>query len=371
MTEREIKLERVRGFIEARRLAGVLLATTANFTWLAGGASHTNGLASEGRPPEATGGTASLLVTPDACVLIASTLEMPRLEAEELPDAGMAVESFPWDVPDLSGIVWRHAGHGTIAADFPLAGTEALDHEFAALRYALLPEERERYRRLGEEVGLCVSRACFEARPGLSEQRIAGMLAGDLLSFGIEPTLLLVGADSRARDFHHPIPTDRRLEEYLRIRVGARRAGLMASIARAVHFGPIPGELRRCHDATCRVDAVLHRATRPGADVGTIWVAGAAASAEAGFPQEWRRYPQGGATGYTHRDYQATAESREIVQANQAFAWNPSITGTHSEDTLLATPDGPEILTVTPDLPLARVTLDAGIVMERPDILCR
>jgi hypothetical protein len=69
-------------------------------------------------------------------------------------------------------------------------------------------------------------------------------------------------------------------------------------------------------------------------------------------------------------DHRATADAEALVQPNQAFAWNPSIAGTKSEDTLIATAGGPEILTATPDLPVVRVTID-GFGIERPDILCR
>jgi hypothetical protein len=51
-------------------------------------------------------------------------------------------------------------------------------------------------------------------------------------------------------------------------------------------------------------------------------------------------------------------------------AWNPSITGVKSEDTVLVTDAGPEVLTRTGAWPQARVELDGGAV-ERPTILAR
>ena len=56
--------------------------------------------------------------------------------------------------------------------------------------------------------------------------------------------------------------------------------------------------------------------------------------------------------------------------ANQAFAWNPSITGTKSEDTILATDKGPALLTRPVDWPTLEVEF-AGRTVPRADILVR
>jgi Xaa-Pro dipeptidase len=362
-SERSIKAARVREYMAARGLAGVLLTTAANFAWLTGGASNTVGTATEI-------GAASLLVTAETTLLITDNIERARLEAEERPDAAIETESYPWHAPDLAGVVARRARGGRVAADTSVPGTEPLPPDFAALRCSLLPAEIERYRWLGEHVALCMTRACFEARPGLSEHRIAGMLGGDLRAFGMAPTLLLAGADDRAFRFRHPIPTDRRLASHLLLAVGARRWGLIVSMTRLVHFGPLPDELRRKHDAVVRVDAAFIHSTRPGTPVREIFATGCRAYAEAGYPDEWTDHHQGGPTGYAARDYRATRETDALVQPNQAFAWNPSIAGTKSEDTILAAVNGLEIFTATPDLPTVRVNFD-GVEITRPDVLCR
>ncbi|MDY7220989.1 hypothetical protein [Halalkalibacterium halodurans] len=63
-------------------------------------------------------------------------------------------------------------------------------------------------------------------------------------------------------------------------------------------------------------------------------------------------------------------DAQELIQANEVYAWNPSITGTKSEDTILVTESGPEILTLGKEYPLMTVTV-AGCTYERPDILVR
>jgi hypothetical protein len=57
-----------------------------------------------------------------------------------------------------------------------------------------------------------------------------------------------------------------------------------------------------------------------------------------------------------------------VVAAGQAFAWNPSIQGTKSEDTILAGETQAEILTETAGWPLLPLAVDGQTIM-RPAIL--
>jgi antitoxin VapB len=140
--------------------------------------------------------------------------------------------------------------------------------------------------------------------------------------------------------------------------VGARREGLNVSATRLVHFGPIPDDLRARHQACARVDTAFLAATRPGTGIAGVFRAGQAAYAAEGWPDEWQRHHQGGPTGYAGRDLRATPTAPGTVQADQAFAWNPSIAGVKSEDTVLVTPSGVEVLSRTPDLP--EIAVQAG-----------
>jgi Xaa-Pro aminopeptidase len=260
----------------------------------------------------------------------------------------------------------RQVTGGRVAADVPVAGLEALPAEFGELRWSLTQEEIARYRWVGEHAGVAMTHALFHLRPGLSEAQLAALLAEVLIGFDLQPTVLLVAADDRIERFRHPLPTEQRLERTAMLVVGARRWGLTASLTRLIQFSPLDKELRRRHRAVAAVDAAYLHATRPGAVAGDIFRAGMAAYAAHGFPDEWQRLHQGGATGYVGRDYRATPETPHRVRDHQAFAWNPSITGTKSEDTILVTPGRQEVLTVTPDLPHLQVDGFA-----RPDILVR
>jgi antitoxin VapB len=87
-----------------------------------------------------------------------------------------------------------------------------------------------------------------------------------------------------------------------------------------------------------------------------------------GFPDEWKKHHQGGPVGYEPREFFATPSAVEEVAIGQAYAWNPSITGAKSEDTILVGEQENEILTTIPGWPTVKVKLD-GRTVERPAIL--
>ena len=75
-----------------------------------------------------------------------------------------------------------------------------------------------------------------------------------------------------------------------------------------------------------------------------------------------------GATGYTGRDYRVNFQTTDIIQENQAFCWNPSISGTKSEDTMLATSNGLVLLSKPVKFPMIEMEIE-GYTFQRPGML--
>jgi antitoxin VapB len=130
----------------------------------------------------------------------------------------------------------------------------------------------------------------------------------------------------------------------------------------------LSAELRARQEACAFVDATYNLSTVVGAVVAEVFGKAAQAYAEAGFPEEWKKHNQGGSAGYESRDYEGTPTCAEHVLPEQGFAWNPSITGVKSEDTIIAHADGPEFLTMTGDWPTTPVTI-GDRHLDRPAIL--
>ena len=117
-----------------------------------------------------------------------------------------------------------------------------------------------------------------------------------------------------------------------------------------------------------QVDANFNAATRPGRKLCDIFDVAVESYRALGFADEWRLHHQGGLAGYEPREIVATPQSQYEVALGQAYAWNPSITGTKSEDTILVGERENEILTAIPGWPAIKVEVD-GCTLERPAIL--
>jgi antitoxin VapB len=126
--------------------------------------------------------------------------------------------------------------------------------------------------------------------------------------------------------------------------------------------------LRRRTESCAAVNAALYHATRIGATGSELYNVAADAYAAQGFADEINKHHQGGAAGYRTRDWVAHPESNDKVRPNQAFAWNPSITGTKTEETAILIDNELEIITATGGFPTISATIGSGEYLS-PGIL--
>jgi len=358
------KERRVRAFLQERGLGALLLKRQANFSWLTGGGLNLVGIATEV-------GAVSLLVTGDAKYAVTNNIEAPRMiDEEKLESQGFTVLSFPWHEEREAAIVREKAGEGALASDVPFPGAAVMTEDIARLRYSLTPGERERYRWLGEKVSLALEQTLIDAQRGEKESAVVGRLCNALWADRIDPITLMSAADERAFRFRHPIPTEKPIDRYLMVSVNARKWGLIVSLTRFVHFGALPAELGKKYEDNVFIDCTFMAATRPGVPAKEVLQKGIDAYLAKGYPEEWKLHHQGGSIGYTGRDYRANFQTADVIREHQAFTWNPSLTGTKSEDTILAASRGPE--PITRPIRYPTVTMEVGgIHFVRPDILVK
>jgi len=361
MSEFNQKQDRLRALLAERKLDALLLQRVSSFAWATcGAASYVNTAATEG--------AASLLITPSARYLITNNIEATRLEQEEkLMAQGWEFRTSRWHeapvaVADLTQGL-------KLGADVAYPGATDLSSEIAHLRTNLLPEAGERFKMLSRMCAEAMNSAARAVRPGQTEYQMAGLLAREAESRGAQVIVNLIATDARIFAFRHPLPTEKKLERYAMLILCGRRWGLVCSVTRLVHFGRLPDEVRRKAEAVAQIDAEFIAATRPGQKLSAIFQRATAAYAKAGFAEEWQLHHQGGPAAYEPREYFATPTSTETVLAGQAYAWNPSITGSKSEDTILVGENGNEVMTAMPAWPMLSVTLADGQKLARPAIL--
>lgn len=358
------KERRVREFLEKKGLGGMLLCRQDNFCWFTAGKANPVVMGAD------TGFT-PILVTRTKKYIITNNIEAPRIMEEEVQNQGFELVALQWyqfdhEFPDRV----KSLTEGKIGSDAPFPEFELVGREFSELRYVLTPEEIQRYRWLGRESTRAMEESCREIKVGQSEFQIAACPAKKLFDRGIIPSVLLVGTDERVFNYRHPVPTEKKLRNYVMIVVVAVKGGLNVALTRLVHFGSPPREIIEKHQAVIKVEGTLMANTVPGKSYSEIFDRGAKAYAQAGYTDEWKKHFQGGPIGYGPREFDASLETHQKALVNQAVAWNPTITGVKSEDTFIIGEKGREIITTTDNWPVVEVEVE-GQVIQRPDILTR
>jgi Xaa-Pro dipeptidase len=330
---------RILELAERHGLGGVVLRRPANFAWYTGGGD------SRVDRSEA-GGVADLVVTAEGDYVVTTNIEALRMRTEQAP--GFEVIEHPWHEDSDEGI--RRVTRGAaLGADRPVADARRLDGEIAQLRRVLDADAVARLRTIGADAAAAVAAAAGTVSPDMDELDAAANLDAACRARGLTAPVLLAAGERRIPLYRHALPFGGPIQRRAMLVVAAERGGLFANLTRFVELDEPSPELARRH-AACEEILVRMReeATRPGRTLAEAFGDCKRFYAEAGFPDEWRLHHQGGMTGYASREVIATAATGDRIEAGQAFAWNPSITGTKSEDTFLLTASGPEVVTCLP-----------------------
>ncbi|MGH9225388.1 MAG: M24 family metallopeptidase [Acidimicrobiales bacterium] len=369
--EVKAKLESLRAWLDHSDLDAALITSQDGFAWVTGGGDNTVTLAAEA-------GAASVLVTREDAYLLAANNELRRLVDEQAAGAGLTPVDWAWhEAEGESRIVERLCDPARSVSDLGRLGLPAAPPDMIELRFTLVAPEVERYRALGADTAEAVEVAVMAACPGDREIDIAARLVHECGRRGIAPLVTLVGADERIVQHRHPLPSGRRLARTLLVSLSGRRHGLHASLTRMAHFGgrssgPAPADLDLASRfaAVRRIDARLIAESGAGALLGDVFEHGVDQYQREGFATEWQLHHQGGLTGYAGREVFATPSSRHVLRPGQAVAWNPTIPGVKSEDTILVGTETHEVLTATPVWPCELVEV-AGATVARPNLLVR
>lgn len=343
--------------VEDRGVHTLVLRDPATLGWLLGGRVNV---------PQ-TLDTACLDVVLDGTptdpriTVVTNAIEAPRLRDTELAGAPVEWAVVPW-WGSREAMLPRGADVGS---DRAADGQVAVTTEIAAVRRVLTPHQQDLLREVCRDAAAAATACAAALSPTTTEYAAAGHFARELLSRELDPIVLMVGGADRLADHRHPLPTSRPLGDRGMLVACGRRHGLVASVTRIVSFASVPSADHQSYLRLLEVERSFLDATRPGARLGDVFAAGAAAYAEHGFAaDEWHRHHQGGLSGLQPREFPAHLTTDLVLPAGAVVAWNPSGGGWKVEDTALVGADATRCL--VDDRVWPTVTVGGR---TRPDVL--
>lgn len=348
------RIEKIRQLAESQSLDAIVLRRNPNLAWAIAGRIHV--------PTTLDQACFDLIVSANDVTAITNTIEAPRLIAEEFPD-GIAVKVVQW---------WEGRDPllpmgSTVGSDQPGGERIDLGTEIEKLRQTLVAEDVERLRTISKDAAVALGSAMREISAHDREIDVAGRITHALYNADLDVVFMGVGGEDRVRKFRHPLPTHSPIGARVIASICARRKGLIASTTRIVTFGDLATQRYEEYLGILAVESAMLSATQIGAEFSSPIESAISAYAANGFDHdEWTKHHQGGPMGYLPRDWTANRSSTQKIVPNQAIAWNPTGKGWKAEDTILANPDGPEILTLDPSWPTLSISQ-----RTRPDILRR
>lgn len=359
--EFDVKLKRIYQVLEQEKLYACYLKRQDNFAWLTcGGINYVS---------VGDMGNCGLLITRDKRYAITNNIEGPRMREEErLEEMGFELLEGIWHDSGFEQAQIENICKGQpVGYDYGSMGTD-ISSLIQKQRFSLTPEEIKRYLEGGKKASRLIEETAASIRPGNTEWCVTAKMAEKAREEGLEIVSLFCGSDERISSYRHAIATKKEIRDRVQLGGNVRYKGLVLCCTRYVNFVPVSRELKKQYLDNVRIDCTMIENSIPGKSLQVPFLAGKHTYEELGYKEEFNKHHQGGPIGYVPRDYRVDFSHRDIIAENQAFCWNPSITGTKSEDTIIATSDGPVFVTGPFLFPTVELEVN-GRRYVRPDIL--
>ncbi len=359
------KHRRLAELLVAKRFDAWLLQTPPNFSWLTSGSP-----CPQSNPGQST---AALFLTADARVVAANNIDASFLFDRKLGGLGFQLKQRAWHEPrevllaDLCR--GRKVAVDCHSAAALVSGTYLAD-SVLSLRRALGPIERERMRKLGQEVAHSVEATARNVELGQTEAEINAQLAHRLLRREVDPVRLRACVDGRTATYRQWTGGASEMKRCAMISATGSRDGLHCTATRTVLFGlPTGGFVEAFHKSTMLCATGMHF-TQSGMMFRDIWPKVKRIYEKQNLVDEWRLADQAEVTGYRPCETLLTPDCELIIEPHLAICWHPSVAGAMVGDTILVTDEGFELVTPASDWPIITITVK-GEAISLPDLLVR
>jgi len=346
-----LKREKVRAWLKASGLDGVIISRRDNFAWVTCGGDNRVINSSEV-------GVGHIVISQDKHYLVSYYMDSDRMMEDQVPGQSYEQVTMYWYEGDERLRAKELAGK-KVGADTIVPGTKFVGEEVMDLQWPLNDIEVARIRWVGRQVGEVLEKLFREVEPGMTEREIANQLHIELINRGMDLDVTIVGSDERIHKHRHVLPTDKKLERYLLLGPVARRWGLYALVSRSVHFGEPPEEVQKAFLAAATIEGRVMSILRKGLKFSEILEKQKAWYEELSVHQGWKYHFQGGPTGYVLVDVHRN-QTDKVVQVPQPFSWFTTVKGAKVEELTLLTEDGVEIASLGENWPTIEVDTEAG-----------
>lgn len=270
------------------------------------------------------------------------------LEELDLAQGTIGLEKRYWNLES-----WEELHKALPSAQF----TDCRDL-FALLRMVKAPDEINRLRHAGATADRAILEAFQFAAPGKTEKQVAAVLQCSLIRQGAETVPFLVVSTGPRSGLAHPypgLPTDRVLQpgDLIRVDVGGNFGFYWSDNMRVAAVSKASQRQRDDWRRTWDVQQAVIEAVRPGITAGELFEVGRKAYERVGITHEFRLVGHG--IGLSMHEPPILEEGNEqeilpgMVMCIETGCWPSETEAYDSEDQVLVTEDGCEILSRTYD----------------------
>ncbi len=350
------KIEKVRNYMLERGAKGAVVSGIENFAWITSGGRSYIALSDDE-------GSAVVFLTKEESYVITKNIERERMKREELTSNFTVVE-FPWYTKVDDMVKKLSDGNEILYEDEPNF-KNFLFHS----RLKLSDYEQKRYKIVGLKSARALENAMRTFSPDMTELEAKSIIERELSREGLDTLLVLVFGDESRSLYRHNLPREVKLGDRCIASVCAKMFGLVISTTRTIEFRR-DEKFENQHKINALIDAKIINSSFEKSLISQIFFDIENIYDSHGYPQEWQFHHQGGVTGYRMREFVAIPHFPFQIEDGMALAWNPTITGTKSEDTYIRTANGMELISLNDDgrWPYLEFEIN-GKKYKRPDIL--